>query len=1053
MKKILSLVLVALMIFSVVPAAFAADTAVVAEDAHQEALDFLSQVGVYHGGQAASDKLERWHMALFLARFTTGKGLTDDAYWATAENESGFADVQQYIDKGESYKAGAIAYAKQQGYIQGYGDGNFGPADGITLQDALVMVVRALGTDYDTYPWPFLNTAEQWGLTAGLEGVSRTEILTRAQIAQILYNAMFVEIEGETVAEKVFGVATDVVIITASNKVALNEANGLVTRTGFVQFAELDEQGVPAGTKYHVNAKVLGLADAAAQNAAVGTTYLVTHLDNYANIIGYKSLNETFVNNGDKAEIAFGDKNSTTGIYATITLGANEKAYVVDQYTVLNNLQGANKANDLREIKVYANGTDDTNYIVFGVVGSTYYIDAEGYVYQISTMEIVAYYSTFFGGQWYTVTEQANGRLTYAAVDATDATIEAIMDDLSFVDANDQYSLVNPTAVTAPVTAYAKAVASDIDNDGEFDRVMLREYAFGTLAINRSSYVILTNAAGQELIGAAAKQKVSGTDLRFTGVAGSKFAKNNTYYVLYYYDEANDELDIVEVIGQQGVVNAAADKDTYVQRGYVYGFHQTANLLYVNDGGTANGVNKILSYKLGYPTLKDAPITGFVTPATAADRAANSALAAELVDLQSDYVEFVVVDNQIVYINNEADTNNDYVVIKEFVNIDETGIEVLAYNTVTDGLSQIKVTEIEGWNIKGEEWSKYYMNFWMQNIIGGGNLDFNEYISDLLPIHVDTLYRVVYHNGSEYNLTERTVATDITDIAVAYNRVYDVTSTAEEIDKVTASDYWMFIEVDGQGVVTDVFAISGPLANVTLADVVVYKAEDNDYVVVGDATALAAVKTSTGLADEVTYMFFNDDLGLDTDYWQDGQGYYYGTYMTNVLTGEDEFVYLEAKTYAAALDFYRGLTDGAIYKVEDGILTADNADPTHELEVADVIDVLDGTAAYTKVAKVTDTFSDAYQAIIDAVEDALGFSYAYQEDIIAPEDVTVKAFIGGYYYEFTVKEYTSNTKFDGVKIQTTLPDDTNVVAHAVYTGDDITDIDDAKITIILEPIA
>lgn len=1045
MKKILSLVLVALMIFSVVPAAFAADTAVVAEDAHQEALDFLSQVGVYHGGQAASDKLERWHMALFLARFTTGKGLTDDAYWATAENESGFADVQQYIDKGESYKAGAIAYAKQQGYIQGYGDGNFGPADGITLQDALVMVVRALGTDYDTYPWPFLNTAEQWGLTAGLEGVSRTEILTRAQIAQILYNAMFVEIEGETVAEKVFGVATDVVIITASNKVALNEANGLVTRTGFVQFAELDEQGVPAGTKYHVNAKVLGLADAAAQNAAVGTTYLVTHLDNYANIIGYKSLNETFVNNGDKAEIAFGDKNSTTGIYATITLGANEKAYVVDQYTVLNNLQGANKANDLREIKVYANGTDDTNYIVFGVVGSTYYIDAEGYVYQISTMEIVAYYSTFFGGQWYTVTEQANGRLTYAAVDATDATIEAIMDDLSFVDANDQYSLVNPTAVTAPVTAYAKAVASDIDNDGEFDRVMLREYSFGTY-FQDGTYVTLTEGDSNVLI----NDNIKVTALRYTGVASSKFTKNQTYYVLFYYDAANAELDILEVIGQQGVVNAAADKDTYVQRGYVYGFHQTANLLYVNDGGTANGVNKILSYKLGYPTLKAAPITGFVTPATAADRAANSALAAELVALQSDYVEFVVVDNQIVYINNEADTNNDYVVIKEFVNIDETGIEVLAYNTVTDGLSQIKVTEIEGWNIKGEEWSKYYMNFWMQNIIGGGNLDFNDYISGLLPIHVDTLYRVVYHNGNEYNLTERVIPTAITDIAVAYNRVYDVTSTAEEIDKVTASDYWMFIEVDGQGAVADVFAISGPLANVTLAGVEVYKAEDNDYVVVGDATALAAVKTSTGLADEVTYMFFNDDLGLDTDYWQDGQGYYYGTYMTNVLTGEDEFVYLEAKTYAAALAFYGDLTDGAIYKVEDGILTADNA--VDELEVADVIDVLDGAVAYTKVTEQSAGFAAAYQAIIDAVETDLGFTYAADEDIIAPENVTVKAFIGGYYYEFTVKEYTANTKFDGVKIQTTLAKTKAVVAHAVYTGE-ITDVEDVQITIILEPIA
>ena len=197
-------------------------------------------------------------------------------------------------------------------------------------------------------------------------------------------------------------------------------------------------------------------------------------------------------------------------------------------------------------------------------------------------------------------------------------------------------------------------------------------------------------------------------------------------------------------------------------------------------------------------------------------------------------------------------------------------------------------------------------------------------------------------------------------------------------------------------------------------------------------------------------MFFNDDLGLDTDYWQDGQGYYYGTYMTNVLTGEDEFVYLEAKTYAAALAFYGDLTDGAIYKVEDGILTADNA--VDELEVADVIDVLDGAVAYTKVTEQSAGFAAAYQAIIDAVETDLGFTYAADEDIIAPENVTVKAFIGGYYYEFTVKEYTANTKFDGVKIQTTLAKTKAVVAHAVYTGE-ITDVEDVQITIILEPIA
>ncbi len=1061
MKKILSLVLAMLMVFSVVPAVFAAETATaVSEDAHQDALDFLTQIGVYHGGQAASDKLERWHMALFVARFITGK--TEDAYWATAENDSGFADVQQYVEKGELYKVGAISFAAQQGIINGYGDGNFGPADGITYRDALVMVVRALGTNYETYPWPYLNTAEQWGLTAGLEGIGLTDTLTRAQVAQILYNALFVEIKDETVAEKVFGVASDVVIITASNEVALDEVTAPVLRDGYIQFAELDEEGRPSGAKYHVPASVLGLTDA---NAAVGTTYLVTHLNNYANIIGYKSLNETYTNDGYTKQIS-AEYIEDEELY-TITLGTTDKAYVVDEYTKLNNLQGVNQYKGLREVKVFAADSDAN--VTIGNIGETYYMDEQGYIYDYTTMTLVAYYSVFFGRFYSATRDNVHGAITLGQLNSQLA--EEIVEDLIVALTDNQYT----QTLTPVATAYAKAIASDINYDGQYDRVMLRNYTFGTIKHDGSKITTLTAGVDDGTFATvAAATGVKFADLRVTGIQSAKITKNKDAYVLYYFDAENAELDILEVIGYAGTVNKADGKDTYVARGYLLGFHQTTNLLYINDGGAADGANKVNSYKLGYSDLLGHTISEFKDELDedygVANKAYNKALIEALLALQNKYVEFVVVDNKVVYINPtvvNVTSTGDIVVIDYFTNISENGVEAYAWSTVTDSYSVIKITEFEGWNIKGADWRDYYWNYLFSGIAGGTLPNITDYISALIPVKPHVLYRVVYNEGDEYNLAPAAPVYGDRTVQVANNVIYCHADTFTlKFADVTASDYWLFCEYEGtKSNITNVIAVSGPLANVTFGEaghlVDVYKKNGNDYVLLGDSTAFAALDAWNALAANVTFMYYQELVGwYDQDFMYDGQGHYYGHWMTNVLTGEKEFVKYDIADMNA---IKAAVTEDEIYAVYDGVLTLEavNAPKTaanitaHMIATGavkgetttDAFVIADGTVDFvTDSTLATKVHGTIMQIAIDAVEQAIGIvnydkvdNKGVPVDYILPENVTVKAMIEGEYVEFTAKQYASSSA-----VRALVKDLKDVTAYAVYDG--------VKVTIILEPI-
>ncbi|MBQ1975813.1 MAG: S-layer homology domain-containing protein, partial [Clostridia bacterium] len=367
MKKILSLVLAMLMIFSMVPAVFAAETS---ESDYQAAIEYLKAIELYKGttdGDAADELVERYQMALFTARMVTGR--VDKAYWETDANDSDFTD----IDELNAEALGGVCYAAQQGIVNGIGGGEFAPFDNVTYRDAIVMIVRALGFNYPDsgYPWSYVNKARELGVLDGITGVSYTAEVKREVIAQLLYNAINAEIKGETIAATVFGVEETIVMVTATPDGIVYKADGAASvKANMVRVSAVDAAGEPIGAEYYVPFKELGLKNGAAANAAVGAYFKLTHKGNFSNFLACESLTQVFENTVDKKEVKYSSNVLTLGKDSYLVLSAGS------DYTGLNNNQGTVSGN--KEIKVFkAWGANNAT-----TVGNTgYYLGTDGKVY------------------------------------------------------------------------------------------------------------------------------------------------------------------------------------------------------------------------------------------------------------------------------------------------------------------------------------------------------------------------------------------------------------------------------------------------------------------------------------------------------------------------------------------------------------------------------------------------------------------------------------------------------------------------------------------------
>ncbi len=260
------------------------------------AVDVLSTIGVIRGTSATTynpgDNVQRWQMALLISKLITGDTVDDHWFTVPAGTDVGFTDIEAY------QYMNSILYANRNSIIIGDGQGHFNPTDGIILQDAVTMVVRALGyprAAYDaSYPQSYLQKGIELGLLSGMENVSNTAVLNRAQTAMILYNAFTAKrYEASytgTIAEDVFKYVDGPMVLTATSNLRIN-ANVAYPDADKLTFSVLKSDGT-FGASYTVSKNTLLMFAGARTlladpDACIGASYNVSAANGLTTIFSF----------------------------------------------------------------------------------------------------------------------------------------------------------------------------------------------------------------------------------------------------------------------------------------------------------------------------------------------------------------------------------------------------------------------------------------------------------------------------------------------------------------------------------------------------------------------------------------------------------------------------------------------------------------------------------------------------------------------------------------------------------------------------------------------
>lgn len=152
---------------------------------YAEAVEYLNEIGIMQGDEIGNfnpDKpVSRAEIAALICRML---GETENLTTANT-----FTDVPM------SHWANAyIAKAASLGIIGGYGDGKFGPEDTVAYEQALAMIIRALGLSDEAdkaggFPDGVISVAENIGCIKQLSAKTG-DLMARWQIAIMIYNVV-----------------------------------------------------------------------------------------------------------------------------------------------------------------------------------------------------------------------------------------------------------------------------------------------------------------------------------------------------------------------------------------------------------------------------------------------------------------------------------------------------------------------------------------------------------------------------------------------------------------------------------------------------------------------------------------------------------------------------------------------------------------------------------------------------------------------------------------------------------------------------------------------
>lgn len=858
-KRFLALMLTVLMVAGcfAIPTSAAASDRFDDVDTYVEAIDTLAAIGVVTGTSETTFNTDadvlRFQAALLFAKALTGK--TDGNVWKTGVNNSVFADLDE---NPQDLFVNAISYVNNNGIVTGKSATKFAPRDGITFEQGLTMAVRALG--YETAAmkasattglWMYIDKAISLGLDAGLEDITDYKAtLTRGQMAQLIYNMLFVETaDGYTYAAKAFNLITETFILTSTNttKYDIGDDGIVLAAPGYVGLTVLAADG-SLGKTYYFEAEalkdLLG-ADSADFSGVVGYSYDVIADDTLSTIYSIDQNTVKTFENTIEDQSAFTISAAWNG-NGKITVDG--KTYTaVDAYSKkLWNKDVKNTADT--ETLFY-----DWSYNATTTQGAYYYYDANGNI--VSKDGTILMYLVANGGnavsfgKTYMVKDETTG--TYRLPTTTDWA-NATYYQTTAVGTN-YYAQVTSSGIVNGVNntkyqnlLFGEIKAIDDDNDDTYDRMFFTKYQFGQYTEYTSAnqvYVNVTGANGEEYVKGILKSSIT-----FKG----ETVKSGDYIVF----AANTSLK--EII----VKNVIAAKT-----GYVNGFNTTGSITI--DGGTPLAIGSGLN------------LAGIISVANVLGTNGMYKGA----DLVGKYVQYYQIGNTVVAFSaNDAST---FVVYDGVVTAAaDNSIMVKVYFPGKAGAELIPVTSLNGYPL-----SQYVLNGTSLSYVYTALL--NKKDGELMTAAKDAngnyhLYEIQTKNNSVVKYANKVITGNV---EVAGNVEY------QSLTKDTANAYYFKNGVAYAG--NDTTAVKSVNAK--------YQANDSTLFVFVNGTDILgtfAGKPVDGSyiefeqAGHVVYQYNNPTNKVASIVYVYGATKLYGSFSTNAY---DKIIYVDSATVAAQI--------------------------------------------------------------------------------------------------------------------------------------------------------
>ena len=720
LKRFLAMTLTMLMVVG----CFAMTSAVSAFDdvvSSEKQINLMNLLGIIQGYDASEfrpdEEVERWHMALWIAKIMTGK--TDDAYvnWGeTAVNYTAFTDV------GSGHFLGSISYCNDNAVIIGTSPTTFEPANKITFQDVFTMVVRMLGYGSAAmnaqYPWSYINKAIELGLDVGLRAnYKNEEPATREEAAVILYNALFaLKADGTTFAASKFRLTFETVVLTGTSRANMFATGETIGKTlageNYVAVNILGSDGnvIPNPT-YYLPKSAFGFDANHDENLAFGQSYRVITRDNFATV-------PLLFCEPIKGEPM--DQKDFDGIKDSgVTVKVESKDYqAVTAYTKLYNKQGTKSSDNLEAIVYNVNGNDSFT------INDSYVMDINLNILDYDG-NILLYYQPnkviMAGGSW-------KDKYLYKISDGTyinpDDSIWARAQVISKTNTVMMQKVKSPApGYTSNAlynnNAYSDNVLYDDNGDGIYDRIFHTYYSFGFLSYDGDNYITIDGV------------KFDGnrryTDVVFVDADGAKIkpedamkpldsALSKGNFVLYAYNKYTRYFTIKESFtpnsGLVTTVNKSAGTITFDQVYY--------NVNLGNVSGT--------KYDIGNPRLPGGRKDNVI------DRIEKNLKEGRGLDaLHGRNVHFIEKDGKVLALYEVYKNAGKYIVFDALVGINSTGYaNALVYDN-SNIRTVVTIASVEGrWY--GKSQPAYINNSYVTNLsdLAGAHGELYSYTVDAL---------------------------------------------------------------------------------------------------------------------------------------------------------------------------------------------------------------------------------------------------------------------------------------------------------------------------------